>query len=376
MKKNKCAIIVTTIFDNGWLERICKEIINSKEIEYTSIIYIPDHKTPKSIFPKIKKFKKKGINILYLSIEDQHAFERKLKIKNFIKYNSDHRRNVGFILAYQNDFDFIISMDDDNFPILKNFVQEHRKRLGHQKNKKILNSKTGLFNNCTLLGKNNFIHPRGFPLNKRNIDYKNIYGYKKNNSLQIACNVGMWTIAPDVDAISWLVKKEKIDVKKCDEIIISKKTYCPINTQNTSIKKEFLPAYYYIKMGFDIGGGLKFDRLGDIFSGYFLQKAIKTKNKFISFGNPLVSHERHSHNYRDDANKEWGALRTIDEFFDWLINLKLNDGSVFDIYQNIAEELNNFAHKTNFPYQTNLTKKFYIKMSKDMTRWIKLLKKL
>jgi hypothetical protein len=53
MKINDCAIIVTTIFDNGWLEKISTEIIKSNEIYKTTIIIIPDHKTPKSIIIKI-----------------------------------------------------------------------------------------------------------------------------------------------------------------------------------------------------------------------------------------------------------------------------------------------------------------------------------
>jgi len=376
MKINDCAIIVTTIFDNGWLEKISTEIVKSNEIDKSTIFIIPDHKTPKSIFIKVKKLLKSGINIICPTIDDQKIFEKKHKIEKFVNYNSDHRRNIGFLLAIINNYNFIISMDDDNFPITKNFINHHRKRLNLQKKKRVISSKNKLFNNCVLFDNKTFIHPRGFPLHNRNNNYKKNYDFKIKKNVKVGCNAGLWTISPDVDAISWIIKSVETVEKKIPDVILSKNTYCPINTQNTSITNQFLPAYYYIRMGFDIGGGLKFDRLGDIFSGYFLQKVIKTKNNYISFGNPLVSHNRHSHNYIDDANKEWGALRTIDQFVEWLQNIKLTNGSVNNIYLQLAMELQNFAHNTKFKFVPNLTKKFYLEMSKDMQKWIKVLSKI
>ncbi len=133
---NDCAIIVTTIFDNGWLEKISNEIVKSNEIDKTTIIIVPDYKTPKTIFTKVRKLSKFGINIICPTIDDQKSFEKKHKIEKFVNYNSDHRRNIGFLLAIINNYNFIISMDDDNFPITKNFINHHRKRLNLQKKKK------------------------------------------------------------------------------------------------------------------------------------------------------------------------------------------------------------------------------------------------
>ena len=71
-----------------------------------------------------------------------------------------------------------------------------------------------------------------------------------------------------------------------------------------------------------------------------------------------------------------GALRTIDQFVDWLQNIKLTNGSVRDIYFQLAMELEKFAHNTKFKFVPNLTRKFYLEMSKDMRRWIKILSKI
>jgi predicted Fe-S protein YdhL (DUF1289 family) len=372
---NTCGIVITSIFDNGWLERVTKEIEHSGEKDNVTIIYIVDYKTPPLIFEKIKNFTNAGFKIIAPKIEEQFQLEKKLGIDNFILINSDHRRNLGYLIAYEKGFDFVISMDDDNFPITKNFINEHRTRLGSQKNKTEINSKSGAFNNCLLLDESTFLHPRGYPFNRR-MD-NSIMNAKDIESVNVGVNAGMWLIAPDVDAISWLICNKKFEGKiEVKDLVLHKDTYCPVNSQNTSLLREFIPAYYFIRMGYDIGGGLKFDRLGDIYSGYFLQKVVKERSSAVSFGMPLVTHERNSHNYLNDANNEWGCLRTIDEFFDWISLVKLSGNNVLEIYKNLIDELNQFASRTNFKYMNTSTKGFYHAMANDMNIWLNLVKNI
>jgi hypothetical protein len=374
MGLDKVGIVITSIFDNGWLERITNEIEASGEKENATIFFIVDHKTPSLIFNKLQNYKKRGFKIFSPSIEEQHSYEEKLGIKNFILVNSDHRRNIGYLMAYENSVDFIISMDDDNFPLTQNFINEHRSRLGLQENKVEIESDSNVYNNCLLLDPDTFLHPRGFPLNRRKNE-DSIVSKKIISNCSVAANAGMWTIAPDVDAISWLIYSKTLDdIEKCDDYILSKKTFCPINSQNTSILARYIPAYYFIRMGYDIGGGLKFDRLGDIYSGYFLQKIIKETNSEISFGMPLVTHERNSHNYIQDANGEWGSLRTIDEFFDWLIKLNLTSTNTIECVFELSEALSEFASNTNFKFTPTLSAGFYHQMAFDLKKWARVFK--
>jgi hypothetical protein len=373
MSLKKVGIVLTSIFDNGWLERITNEIEISGEKENTTIFYIVDFKTPPIIFLKVKSFIGLGFKIQAPTIEEQFAYEKKLGIKNFILKNSDHRRNIGYLMAYENSVDFVISMDDDNFPLTQNFIHEHRLRLGAQKNKVEIESTTNSFNNCTLLHSDTFIHPRGFPFNRRIKESE--YSKKLINDCNVAVNAGMWTISPDVDAISWLISANVFEnIDKCDDYLIGNNTYCPINSQNTALLAEYIPAYYFIRMGYDIGGGLKFDRLGDIYSGYFLQKVVKSTNSKVSFGMPLVTHERNSHNYLNDANGEWGSLRTIDEFFDWLVSFNLTSNNILDSVLELSDSLNEFASATDFKFTPTVTSGFYHQMAFDMKNWIKIFK--
>jgi len=367
----KCGIVITSIFDNGWLERMYDELKSSGELESTTIYYIIDYKTPTTIPEKIANFKNKGMKIVAPNIDEQHKLEVSHGVSKLILKNSDHRRNLGYLLAWFDEVDFVISMDDDNFPKTPNFVNEHRIRLGKRNQVNIVNSSLGLFNNCNLLKNGTHIHPRGYPFSKKT---NNEYIFQKTDSVNIGVNAGMWTISPDVDAISWLITPEKFEkIDDVSDLVLAENTFCPVNSQNTALLREYIPSYYFVRMGYDIGGGLNFDRLGDIYSGYFLQKVCKTLGDSVSFGMPLVTHERNAHNYLNDANNEWGCLRTIEEFVDWLSGVKLTGSTVFEVYKSLSDGLDAFAISADFKYMKRSTEGFYHSMAYEMREWVRVL---
>lgn len=367
----KCGIVITSIFDNGWLERMYSELEVSGELEDTSVYYIVDYKTPNTIAEKIAKFNRMGMKIIAPNLDEQHELEIKYGISKLILKNSDHRRNLGYLLAWFDEVDFVISMDDDNFPKTKNFINEHRSRLGIRKTANVVSSNLGLYNNCELLKNGTHIHPRGYPFSKK---LNNEYTLETVQDVNIGVNAGMWTISPDVDAISWLITPEKFEnISVVEDLVLAEDTFCPVNSQNTALLREYIPAYYFVRMGYDIGGGLNFDRLGDIYSGYFLQKVCKTLGHSVSFGMPLVTHERNAHNYLNDANNEWGCLRTIDEFVDWLASVRLIGRNVFEVYGSLSEALDEFAIGTEFKYMKRSTEGFYHSMAYEMKEWVRAL---
>jgi len=65
--------------------------------------------------------------------------------------------------------------------------------------------------------------------------------------------------------------------------------------------------------------------------------------------------------------------------------MKINDCAIIvtNIFDNgwlekisTEMELQKFAHNTKFKFVPNLTKKFYLEMSNDMQKWIKVLSKI
>ena len=380
MKKNKGAklkigLVITSIFDSGWLERFVETCREDPLFVDLKIYFIPDNKTPADIYDlAIKIGHESGLHIWIPNMYEQNQYISQFCDPAFILENSDHRRNIGYIKAYEENVDIVISMDDDNFPINPNFITAHVNSLSRIDGRQVSASR-GFFNNCSLLESNTIFHPRGFPLTRKS---SNDLSINEVYDVTVGVNAGMWTIAPDVDAISWLVcEKNFPEVESVEGLFLAPDTYCPVNSQNTALIGHLIPAYYFVRMGYDIGGGLRFDRLGDIYSGYFLQKVAKEMGFVINFGNPVVTHERNSHNYLNDANSEWGCLRTVDDFCDWLEGVKLSaDGSVLENYFQLSQELDEFASLSKFAYMPTATKGFYHQMAYDMRVWCKIISQL
>ena len=70
---------------------------------------------------------------------------------DFIPYDSDNRRNIGYLIALESNCAFVISIDDDNFaPSRGDYFGEHSVVCGETHEFRIL-SECGWFNACSLL---------------------------------------------------------------------------------------------------------------------------------------------------------------------------------------------------------------------------------
>jgi hypothetical protein len=126
---------------------------------------------------------------------------------------------------------------------------------------------------------------------------------------------GMWLGDPDIDATTWLNGKvQATRYTGPDCFALDQGTWSPINTQNTCVARELVPAYLCVPMGWPVPGG-KIERYGDIWGGYFLQAMMRGTPWLVTFGRPVVDHRRNPHDYVDDLRFEfWGMVLT-----DWLL---------------------------------------------------------
>lgn len=365
-------IVLTSINNNNIFRNYYSNLKKFNNLENTRIIFVTDKKTPNSCYEEYKKFSKKGLNIVFFDLEKQEKFLKKLSANKFFPYNSDNRRNIGYLYSYSlNDSETLISIDDDNFAKKEyDFIGGHN-ILNKDKNYKLINSNINWFNNCDTLkfSSNLKIFPRGYPLEERK--YKSKYTYQYKN-VKIGVNGGMWLNAPDIDAITWLNSSPKSISLKKNRYVLSKNTWCPINSQNTSLIKEAIPSYFFLKMNYLINNQI-IDRFGDIFSGYFLQKCIKHMNHYVSFGLPLVDHNRNSHNFIKDAQYEWNCLILCNKLLKYLLKFEIEGKTYSDCYFSLAKNIEEISKENVFhSYEKN----FLSFSIKDMKFWIKLCKKI
>ena len=314
----KSAIVLTSIND-------CSELLNgylanlAKYGREASIILIPDTKTPMQDIPR-------GVN--WPLGAEQVEFLENLKFPLAeIPWSSDNRRNVGYLMALAEGAEMIVSIDDDNFcPADHDFIGEHLAALVKHKTSVSVNG--GWFNNCNLLkimGPEFF--PRGFPYYART----SLKGHKQiDQEVEVVINAGMWTGAPDIDAISWLQRPSPVS-RSHGSAVLAPDTWCPINSQNTAVMREMMAAYWFVRMDPPM------DRFGDIFQGYFALKVAKHLGWTARFGTPIVRHIRNSHVYMKDIQKEIGPILLIEELLPKLIEHKLTGSTVVEAYLSLAD---------------------------------------
>ncbi len=340
-------IVFTTIYHPAVLEDLYKNISINNHLENVKVWVIGDKKTPNSCADLAKAISNKGLEILYLNIDQQDEWGKRCQdFYQRIPYNNETRRNIGYLLALEDGCEILISIDDDNFPTNDDLVGHHLKT-GTAWNQGVIYEESGFHNICEYIKitPKRQVFPRGYPFRLRG-NPNEPQKTQPNKTITIGVTAGLWLSDPDVDATTWLNGKVSgTDYLGADIQVLDQRTWSPINTQNTSVVRELIPAYLCVPMGWDVPGG-KIQRYGDIWGGYFLQALMKGTEYNVAFGRPIVDHRRNPHDYVDDLRFEfWGMILT-----DWLIEkLRMNFFPVSTKMTDRVDELAVFIKEIAIP---------------------------
>lgn len=336
--KRRAAIVVTTIFEPRFLDGYIENLRRFGH-EDVDVIVIIDRKTPASVAERCEHHRRGGMRVLCPTLDEQETFLARFpSMAERIPYNTDNRRNVGFLMALDRGADVLISIDDDNYVLEDvDFVGEHLVT-GTEIDLESLESSDRWFNLCSLLhsSTNDEIFPRGFPYFARR-NTRELRG-ERSGRARVAMNAGLWLSDPDVDAMTRLTQAPHIASAEPRSIRLGERTWTPINTQNTSIARDAIAAYYYVRMGFSLGG-LRIDRYGDIISGYLVAKCAKSRGDAIRIGSPVADHRRTPHNLFKDLYHELAGMVLLDDLLPWLMDLQIEGGSYPELYASLADAL-------------------------------------
>ena len=334
------AIVATTIFEPKFLTGFQASLEAAGRLDETQLYVIIDRKTPPSVAVAAAAARERGFRVFCPSLEEQDAFLRKLGVPaDFIPYNTDNRRNVGFLMALEAGCEVLISIDDDNFCLPgDDFVGGHHV-VGRTSVDPVVKSSDAWFNICSLLegGVGPEIFPRGFPYAAQRTP-RQVQFDAETAPLDIAMNAGLWLDEPDVDAVYRLCRQPKIGRFAGPSVVLGPDVWSPINTQNTALTRSAALTYYYVRMGFRLQG-LSIDRFGDILSGYLTQKVIKHLGQGIRVGTPILDHRRTPHNLFKDLYHELAGIVLIEEFVPWLMELRLTGATALEAYAALADEI-------------------------------------
>jgi reversibly glycosylated polypeptide len=312
------ALVVTTISDGAFLKQYARAVRDHSGPEQIRIYVVADLNTPAACGQVAEQLQAEGLDIRYLSVELQQRFLQPFpRLEQLLRYRSDERRNVGYLMALRDEADVIISVDDDNLPADgEPFFRDHASA-GLLFTGPSAQSRTRWFNlGCLLQTKNRHgqettIYPRGFPYAERGRDASVTSGTEDTGLVGI--NVGLWSGDPDVDAATRLVLAP--DVARPREPrawLLARGLRTPINTQNTALVREAIPAYWFVRMGTAIDG-VRIGRFGDIFSGYFAELAAEAAGHRVRIGTPWLHQDRNEHRLLTDLRQELPGMDLIED---------------------------------------------------------------
>jgi hypothetical protein len=312
-----CHIVFTTVNHPAILRDLYENIHRHGHLDKVKVWVVGDRKTPSSAGVLAAEVSKLGLETVYFDIAQQDEWGKRFALYPLIPYNTDGRRVFGYLRALEDGCEVMISIDDDNFPTEDDFVGGHL-RTGKVWTGPVLREEKLFHNICEYITFEppRLVFPRGFPFQLRG-HVNQPQSVPAPQGAAIGVTEGLWFDEPDVDATTWLNGKVKgVAYNGPDLFVLDQPTWSPVNTQNTSVVRELIPAFVFVTMAWPVPGG-KLDRYGDIWGGYFLIALMQGTRHHVAFGRPLVHHRRNPHNYVDDLRYEfWGMILT-----DWLLEI-------------------------------------------------------
>ncbi|MEQ9235236.1 hypothetical protein [Coleofasciculus sp. E2-BRE-01] len=113
----KFGIVVTTINNGNFIHEYYHHFQSFSNAENVHFYVVGDLSTPASCRNQIEYYTQQGLPWYYLDPKTQDEFLKPFpKLATEIPWQTDNRRNVGFLMAYRDRCDVIIAIDDDNYP--------------------------------------------------------------------------------------------------------------------------------------------------------------------------------------------------------------------------------------------------------------------
>ena len=330
-------IVATTIWLPRFLDSYLENLRHFGHLNDVKMWIAGDRKTPPESADYAARISAQGLDVEYLDPDSQARWLARFPdLASIIPWNSDNRRNVGFLRALEEGCEILVAIDDDNYAIPESDFYAGHRHTGRAVDAETVSSPNGWYNICQELDLAPAIDaiPRGYPYKQKGVPHVS----EGISRCTIAANAGLWLGNPDVDAATRLTCDLRATGARRRSVALKPGTWSPVNTQNTSVARRAIPAYYYVKMLEDLPGA-RLDRYGDIWSGYFLTRCAEHLGESITVGLPLVQHDRNVHDLMADLRAEiWGMVSTP-YIIDVLRSSPLQGADYFEATRSLADAL-------------------------------------
>jgi hypothetical protein len=345
------AIVITTIADGGFVANFRPLLEHGGN--NIRLIIVGDLTTPPQCETAVQRIRADGLNCCYLGPDRQKELLHAVPdLAAHIPWRSDNRRNVGFLEAWRQGSDVIISMDDDNIPgHPADFIDQYR-AVGTPRRLKLVETRNRWINVCSLLECRSgwdrqpiSVYARGFPLSRRGTDGTTVSDAEMNGD--VVMQVGLWSGEPDVDAATRSATAvQSAGLRIADPVIVPTGARLPISSQNVAVARRLVPAWWYVRMGTCVRG-LRMDRFGDMFQGYFATIAAEALGDAVAVGPPLVAHRRNPHRLLADLAAELPGMALLETLLPFIEDAPAPAQTYEDAYLQIAARLQEAARRAS-----------------------------
>jgi len=259
-----------------------------------------------------------------------------------IPRGSGASRSFPMFLSWQHGCEYILTLDDDCYPIDHEAVT-------------FLNTHLAAFHHDRWFHTISGIEPRGVP-------------YGNRGHLPVLLNHGLWTGVPDLDAPRSLAASRngtKV-ILRADREVIPPGMWFTLCAMNVCYCRNVIPAAYNLLMGLDTIG---FDRFDDIWSGLLIKRIADHLGFYVTNGVPFVHHTKASDPFKN-LQKEAAGLEIHEYFWRYMASAPLRtEATISDCYRSLA------AWICKFPIKEVRMKKYteyFSKLSEAMLCWLRL----
>ncbi len=289
-----------------------------------------------SITPFLKAWEKefKGKKVIVVEDNPEKSFELPSWITHYswkeidrelgknswvIARRSATIRSFGYLKAWKEKSNYILTLDDDCLP-------EKKYQSGGFLEQIYLNLNKKWPNDAWWNTLREDIYPRGFP-----------YSLRKEQNTYI--HHGLWSNIPDLDGLTQkkFPSLRSKPFKKVEKVPYGQ--YFPMSGMNLAFRREMIPAMNFLLMGEDNkGNAWPYDRFDDIWAGIFVKKICDHLGLAISSGGPSILHSRAS-NVDVNIQKEKSGIPVNEWLWKEVEKISLTGSTVGECYLQIAKGL-------------------------------------
>ena len=336
----RTCLITTTIYVPTVL---CLYRQASKDITF---IVAGDKKTPDD---EVRTLCDELGNTVYLNAEDQE--ELGYECSDAIGWNCIMRRNIALLEAIKLKPNVIVTIDDDNIPLMPHFYfRALSLRLEWSFSGPMASEPNGWFNVGGLFDPP-FVH-RGFPYSED----PHAFVVKPAANREIGVVVGMWYGDPDVNAVERMASAPVVTTMPGvleSGVIVGGHCFAPFNSQNTAYTYELAPLMPVLPA---VG------RYDDIWTSYIAQRIMWEHDQHVFYGQPFVYQERNPQSTMRNLKDEIYGMEYTGQFCGDLRQMKLGNGSPVEMLARVYEQMQ------GLDYLPDRLKRFCRAWIKDLDR--------